>query len=87
MHGVDPDVPIPDIFLGVAPMVIGDITVIASLISFPGLATWLPSKLMLIFPPKSGHGVKRPSSFHIHKEKDPLNTNEYGHGYKTFQCT
>ena len=41
----------------------------------------------LIFPPKSGHGVKRPFSIHIHEETFPLNMNESGHGYKTFQCT
>lgn len=39
------DVPLVDIFKGVLPFLVGEFVIIAALIVFPALATWLPGKM------------------------------------------
>ena len=43
MRRIAPDVPMEDIFMGVAPFVLGVFVVILLLILFPAIALWLPS--------------------------------------------
>ena len=43
MRRIAPDVPMEDIFRGVAPFVLGEFVVILLLVLFPALALWLPS--------------------------------------------
>ena len=43
MRRIAPDVPMEDIFWGVAPFVLGEFVVILLLVLFPALALWLPS--------------------------------------------
>jgi len=43
MKGVAPEVPLEKIFKGTAPFIIGLIVAVAIVISFPNIATWLPS--------------------------------------------
>lgn len=45
MRRAAPDVPMTEIFLGVLPFVIGELVMIALLIAFPGIATWLPARM------------------------------------------
>jgi C4-dicarboxylate transporter DctM subunit len=45
MRRVTPDVPMADIFLGVLPFVIGELVIVALLVMFPEIATWLPSQM------------------------------------------
>ena len=45
MRRVAPEVPMGDIFLGVAPFVAGVLAVLALLIAFPELALWLPRQM------------------------------------------
>jgi len=46
MKGVAKDVPLEDIFAGVWPFVVCDLIVLAMLILFPKIATWLPTLLL-----------------------------------------
>ena len=46
MKGVAKDVPLEDIFSGVWPFVVCDLIVLAMLILFPKIATWLPTLLL-----------------------------------------
>ena len=43
MRRIAPDVPMEDIFWGVAPFVLGEFVVILLLVLFPAIALWLPS--------------------------------------------
>ena len=43
MRRIAPDVPMEDIFMGVAPFVLGEFVIILLLILFPAIALWLPS--------------------------------------------
>jgi tripartite ATP-independent transporter DctM subunit len=45
MRRTAPDVPMTEIFLGVLPFVIGELVMIALLIAFPEIATWLPARM------------------------------------------
>ena len=45
MRRIAPDVPMADIFRGVAPFVLGEFVVILLLVLFPALALWLPSMM------------------------------------------
>lgn len=45
MRGIATDVPMGQIFRGVFPFLIGEFAVIALLILFPGIATWLPTMM------------------------------------------
>jgi TRAP-type mannitol/chloroaromatic compound transport system permease large subunit len=45
MRRVTPDVPMAEIFLGVLPFVIGELVIVALLVMFPEIATWLPSQM------------------------------------------
>jgi TRAP-type C4-dicarboxylate transport system permease large subunit len=45
MRGIATDVPMGQIFRGVFPFLIGEFVVIALLILFPGIATWLPTMM------------------------------------------
>jgi TRAP-type C4-dicarboxylate transport system permease large subunit len=45
MRRVAPDVPMGEIFLGVLPFVIGELLIVALLVMFPEIATWLPSQM------------------------------------------
>jgi tripartite ATP-independent transporter DctM subunit len=45
MRRAAPDVPMTEIFLGVLPFVVGEMVIIAVLIAFPEIATWLPARM------------------------------------------
>jgi TRAP-type C4-dicarboxylate transport system permease large subunit len=45
MRRVAPDVPMGEIFMGVLPFVIGEMVIVALLVMFPEIATWLPSQM------------------------------------------
>jgi tripartite ATP-independent transporter DctM subunit len=45
MRRAAPDVPMTEIFLGVLPFVVGELVMLALLIAFPAIATWLPSRM------------------------------------------
>ena len=45
MRRVAPDVPMMEIFLGVLPFVIGELVLVALLVWFPEIATWLPAQM------------------------------------------
>jgi len=45
MRRAAPDVPMTEIFMGVLPFVVGELIMIALLIAFPEIATWLPSQM------------------------------------------
>ena len=45
MRRVAPDVPMAEIFIGVLPFVVGEMVIIALLIMFPEIATWLPAQM------------------------------------------
>ncbi|MEQ1856795.1 MAG: TRAP transporter large permease [Longimicrobiales bacterium] len=45
MRRAAPDVPMTEIFLGVLPFVLGELVMIALLIAFPEIATWLPAQM------------------------------------------
>jgi tripartite ATP-independent transporter DctM subunit len=45
MRRVAPEVPMSDIFRGVAPFVVGELLVLALLVTFPGLALWLVARM------------------------------------------
>jgi tripartite ATP-independent transporter DctM subunit len=45
MRRVAPDVPMAEIFMGVLPFVIGELVIIALLVMFPQIATWLPGQM------------------------------------------
>ena len=46
ISGVAPDVPIEDIFKGIARFFIGDVIVIVLCVAFPWLSTWLPGRMI-----------------------------------------
>jgi tripartite ATP-independent transporter DctM subunit len=46
ISGVAPDVPLEDIFKGIARFFIGDMMVIACCVAFPWLSTWLPGTML-----------------------------------------
>jgi C4-dicarboxylate transporter DctM subunit len=45
IKGIAPDIPLGKIFRGVAPFLLAQVAVIALLILFPGIATWLPNAM------------------------------------------
>ncbi len=45
MRRAAPDVPMAEIFMGVMPFVLGEMVIIALLIAFPEIATWLPNQM------------------------------------------
>ena len=45
MRRAAPDVPMTEIFIGVLPFVLGELVMIALLIAFPEIATWLPARM------------------------------------------
>ncbi|HET9949447.1 MAG TPA: TRAP transporter large permease, partial [Longimicrobiales bacterium] len=45
MRRTTPDVPMSDIFRGVLPFVVGELVLIALLVAFPEIATWLPGQM------------------------------------------
>ncbi len=45
MRRAAPDVPMTEIFIGVLPFVIGELVMVALLIAYPGIATWLPGQM------------------------------------------
>ncbi|MGE0158896.1 MAG: TRAP transporter large permease [Gemmatimonadales bacterium] len=45
MRRVAPDVSMGEIFMGVLPFVVGELVIVALLIAFPELATWLPAQM------------------------------------------
>jgi C4-dicarboxylate transporter, DctM subunit len=47
ISGIAPDVPLEKIFKGITPFFLGELVVIALLIAFPWLATWIPNTMMI----------------------------------------
>ena len=45
IKGMAPDVPLSRIYSGVLPFVVAEVLLIATLVAFPGLATWLPGTM------------------------------------------
>jgi tripartite ATP-independent transporter DctM subunit len=45
MRRTAPEVPMGEIFMGVIPFVIGELVIVALLIAFPEIATWLPAQM------------------------------------------
>ncbi len=45
IKGMAPDVPLSRIYSGVLPFVVAEVLLIAALVAFPGLATWLPGTM------------------------------------------
>jgi TRAP-type C4-dicarboxylate transport system permease large subunit len=45
MRRAAPEVPMTEIFMGVMPFVLGEMVMIALLIAFPEIATWLPNQM------------------------------------------
>jgi TRAP-type C4-dicarboxylate transport system permease large subunit len=45
MRRAAPEVPMAEIFKGVAPFVVGELIMVALLVAFPGIATWLPGRM------------------------------------------
>jgi C4-dicarboxylate transporter, DctM subunit len=45
MRGIATDVPMGRIFQGVMPFLLGEFALIGLLITFPGIATWLPQMM------------------------------------------
>ena len=42
VNGVRPDIPLSDVFRGIAPFVIADTITLAILLAFPDIVLWLP---------------------------------------------
>jgi TRAP-type C4-dicarboxylate transport system permease large subunit len=46
VNGVRPDIPLSDVFRGIAMFFFADVITIAVLIAFPDIVTWLPRMVM-----------------------------------------
>jgi tripartite ATP-independent transporter DctM subunit len=42
VNGVRPDIPLQDVFRGIAPFFVADVVTVGVLLAFPGIVTWLP---------------------------------------------
>jgi tripartite ATP-independent transporter DctM subunit len=46
VNGVRPDIPLQDVFKGIAPFFIADVVTVGLLLAFPGIILWLPNLVM-----------------------------------------
>ena len=44
--GVRPDIPVSDVFRGIAPFFIADVVTVALFLAFPDIITWLPRQML-----------------------------------------
>jgi len=46
VNGVRPDIPLQDVFKGIAPFFVADVVTVGLLLAFPGIILWLPNLVM-----------------------------------------
>ena len=47
VNGVRPDIPLQDVFRGIAPFFCADVVTVGVLLAFPSIVTWLPNAVGL----------------------------------------